>query len=629
MTQGGVAPQARRCRSAEIGNAAADVRRYHWCVQVDPQQEIEAREIELLTARVRAGLVVWLGAAIVFVASDLVLGLAQPAVVHLTRLSNLAAIAGYLYLRRPRQRWQIEAAAVSVMLVGIAVLSLCVAVLPDSAAALILLSVMVLGSATVLPWSFRCQVTVAVAAAVGMVCAAIWVSAEVRQSLSNPLLGVFISFGASIYIAKILEEQRNATNRAFATAQADARVSSALARVGRELIESLDEPALLRRLCSLTREVMGCAASYTFLVGEDGSVTAVAGDGCTDDEWEAMRRANVPSSSLAPLLAQLRNSGFAHVDLSDASCEMIVGRVHPGDSLTLGIYFALRKGEELVGFQAAAFRRTHRAPTLYEGRLARGLSDLASLALQNARLLKELENANRVQGDFLANMSHELRTPLNVIMGYCEMLEDGAFGEVNEEQKATIRHLSGAAEGQLALISATLQLSGLDSGDVPLETYDVDMTVFLEELERETGMVVRARGLDFVWQSQAEGVTLRTDAVKLKMILKNLVDNAVKFTDSGHVALRVQPVGDGLRFAVEDTGPGIPDTAKEAIFEAFRQDNRPQTQGRGGVGIGLYIVRRLAEALGGTVDLHSQLGAGTTFEVWVPGVRPDGLRHSA
>jgi len=139
MTQGGVAPQARPFRGAEIGNAVADVRRYDRPVQVDPQQEIEAREIELLTARVRAGLVVWLGAAIVFVASDLFLGLAQPAVVHVTRLSNVAALVGYLYLRRPRQRWQIEATAVSVMLVGIAVLSVCVAVLPDTAAALILL----------------------------------------------------------------------------------------------------------------------------------------------------------------------------------------------------------------------------------------------------------------------------------------------------------------------------------------------------------------------------------------------------------------------------------------------------------------------------------------------------------
>ncbi len=243
--------------------------------------------------------------------------------------------------------------------------------------------------------------------------------------------------------------------------------------------------------------------------------------------------------------------------------------------------------------------------------------------------MEELETANRFQSDFLANMSHELRTPLNVIIGYCEMLTDGAFGDVNPEQEATIRHLSNAAEGQLALISATLQLSRFDSGDTPVEVYDVDTGVFLEELRRDAGLVIGNGWLEFVWEAEPDLPAICTDAVKLKMVLKNLVDNAVKFTDQGRVVIRIRSVGDGLEFVVEDSGPGIPPAATEVIFDAFHQHNSPETRGRGGVGIGLYIVKRLIEALGGTIRLESELGRGTTFEVWIPttpgkdGIVPD------
>ena len=587
-------------------------------MKVTPEQELDLRETELLASRVRTGLVVWLATAVLYIVSDLWLGTPDSMVIHLARWSNVIALGAYFYLRRPRSRVQVERVAVAVVLQGAMVLALCAAVLPDPSASLILFSVMILGTATVLPWRFECQLFVVAVSSVALTIGMVWASADARMVVSNPMLGVFVSFVASAYIARVLEAQRDETNRAMATIKNDAAVSRALARIGRELIASLDEPALLQRLCALSAEVLECDSSYTYLIGADGLVTVVAGHGCRAGEWNVLRRVRLTRDELEPLLRPLRATGFAHWDFAQPGRRAVSDVINPDHPLGLGIYFALRKGDDLVGFQAAAFRDRCGTPTLYEGRLACGLSDLASLALETARLVEQLETANRFQSDFLANMSHELRTPLNVIIGYCEMLTDGAFGEVNAEQDATIRHLSNAAEGQLALISATLQLSRFDSGETPLELYDIDAEVFLEELRRDAGLVIGNGGLEFVWEAEPDLPVILTDAVKLKMVLKNLVDNAVKFTDRGCVAIRTRIVGNGLEFVVEDSGPGIPADATEVIFDAFHQHNSPQTRGRGGVGIGLYIVKRLVDALGGTIHLESEIGRGTTFEVWIP-----------
>jgi signal transduction histidine kinase len=422
-------------------------------VMSSPEQEVALHETELFRSRVRAGMVVWLGAGLLFILSDLWLEPVRSVGLWVARGANVGALAALVYLRKPRSRRQVETVALLIVLLGVAVLSLSAAVVPDPAAALILLSVMVLGSATVLPWRFVCQVIVVVASCLSLAVAIAFATGSLASYVAQPMLGVFVAFAASLFIAKVLAAQRRATNEAM---------------------------------------------------------------------------------------------------------------------------------------------------------------------LSVARLVGELEEANRFQGDFLANMSHELRTPLNVIIGYCEMLVDGAFGSVNAEQGATIRHLSRAAQGQLDLISATLQLSRSESGETALETADVDLALFLEEIEREAGLMASSAGLAFEWRAARTPACVRTDAVKLKMVLKNLIDNAIKFTDRGGVTVRVDRLGDGVEFAVEDTGPGIPVEALETIFEAFRQHDCPQTRGRGGVGIGLYIVKRLVEALGGTVAVDSELGRGTEFRVWIP-----------
>jgi signal transduction histidine kinase len=125
-------------------------------------------------------------------------------------------------------------------------------------------------------------------------------------------------------------------------------------------------------------------------------------------------------------------------------------------------------------------------------------------------------------------------------------------------------------------------------------------------------------GVRLLWQAAPTLPVLHTDHTKLKIVLKNLLENAVKFTDAGTVTMEVQPREGGVEFAVADTGTGIAPEVQEVMFEMFRQGDNSMTRHYGGVGLGLYIVRRLLELLGGTVTVKSEVGQGSTFRVWLP-----------
>jgi len=141
----------------------------------------------------------------------------------------------------------------------------------------------------------------------------------------------------------------------------------------------------------------------------------------------------------------------------------------------------------------------------------------------------------------------------------------------------------------------------------------------IDELDTET-REARARkpNVRMVWDLRSDMPQLHTDPIKLKVVLKNLIANAVKFTERGNVTVRAELRGGGVQFDVSDTGIGVPPEAQKIIFEPFRQADSSTTRRYGGVGLGLYIVRRLLDLLGGSVTVESEVGRGSTFSVWVP-----------
>lgn len=401
--------------------------------------------------------------------------------------------------------------------------------------------------------------------------------------------------------------------------QDEAEVGAALARVGREMISSLDTPILLERLCQLTTEVLDCDCSHTLIWNPEEEVfVPVASHGYAMEEWAAAQTLHIPSQALAPEL-----DAFSHVDvfqqtgheIGDPALRTFVEKL----GLTVGMVMALRRGATLIGMHTACYRGRTQLFTPSQERIGRGVAQVASLAMENARLVEELGRASRLKSDFVATMSHELRTPLNAIVGYTSLLIDGAYGTLSDEQNQVMRRLDKSAGELLELINSTLDVSRLEAGRMPMDIRDVSVTHLLQEVDAETRALREKPGLDFVWDVPTRLPRLRTDPLKLKVILKNLIGNAVKFTERGSVRVGARRVDRGVvEFSVTDTGIGIDPGARKVIFEPFRQVDSSDSRRHGGVGLGLYVVRRLVDSLGGDLALESALGRGSTFRVSVP-----------
>ena len=243
---------------------------------------------------------------------------------------------------------------------------------------------------------------------------------------------------------------------------------------------------------------------------------------------------------------------------------------------------------------------------------------LLDSSLREAELAARAEAASEAKSAFLATMSHELRTPLTAILGYEELLADGIFGPVTELQRVHLGRMKLSAVHLLALIDQVLQLARVDAGSEVVELG----TVTVGELVEWTTLIVEplaiAKGIRFVKNVSDAQVTLRTDTLKVRQILVNLLGNAVKFTDAGEVSLSTQDGGDMMTFTIRDTGIGISPGDQERIFGSFWQVEQRPTRKVGGSGLGLAVSRRLARLLSGDITVESTPGAGSTFVVTLP-----------
>ena len=277
-----------------------------------------------------------------------------------------------------------------------------------------------------------------------------------------------------------------------------------------------------------------------------------------------------------------------------------------------------------------------------------------SIALENRDLFDnlkasrdDLERANRVKDEFLSVMSHELRTPLNVVMGYTAMIKDRLLGDINPQQEAALDKVIRRGNDQLAMIGNILQATAAESEKIKLDIHEVNLGDFLADL-RSAYDVPIYKDLAFNWNYPSDLPVIKTDDGKLKQILQNLIDNAAKFTEKGTIIISARielATGNQLRnsnfeirnqslpprsteahdrshafveFKVADTGVGIPPDALPLIFDKFRQADSSETRLFGGVGMGLYIVKKFAELLGGTIEVESEPDKGATFTLLIP-----------
>ncbi|WP_395332418.1 response regulator [Novosphingobium sp. BL-8H] len=246
--------------------------------------------------------------------------------------------------------------------------------------------------------------------------------------------------------------------------------------------------------------------------------------------------------------------------------------------------------------------------------------ELARSQTQLRTQAEELEQASRYKSEFLANMSHELRTPLNSLLIMARLLADNRGGNLTEEQVRFSETIESSGNDLLTLINDVLDISKIEAGHLELEPQEVGVAALLGKLESAFAPSASEKGLALALSASAEvPEAIHTDPLRLEQVLKNFLSNAIKFTDSGEVALAVSRAATGrIAFAVRDTGPGIATEQQEVIFEAFRQADGGIARKYGGTGLGLSISRELAHLLGGTITVESTPGQGSTFTLELP-----------
>jgi signal transduction histidine kinase/HAMP domain-containing protein len=368
-----------------------------------------------------------------------------------------------------------------------------------------------------------------------------------------------------------------------------------------------------------------CDADMASINRESGDkYRQVASYGYSSEFNEFMAQHPIPSrrGSIAGRTADERQVVHVADVQTDPEYEFQEGAKVGGLHTMLGIPL-LREGSP-IGVIAMS-RKSVRPFTEKQIELATTFADQAVIAIENVRLFDEIqeksrqvEEASKHKSQFLANMSHELRTPLNAILGYAELVLDGIYGDAPEKMRNVLERIQTNGKHLLGLINDVLDLSKIEAGQLVLSLNDYSIKDMMQGVYVAVEPLAGNKKLNFKLEVAPDLPAARGDERRLSQVLLNLVGNAIKFTDTGEVAMKASEANGSYTVAVADTGPGIAEADQAKIFEEFQQSESTHTKAKGGTGLGLAIAKRIVEMHGGRLWVESALGSGSTFFFTVP-----------
>ncbi len=413
-------------------------------------------------------------------------------------------------------------------------------------------------------------------------------------------------FGAqtAVAIENALSRQREAE---------EAEVSSALLQVTRSIRESLEESEVVDRVAASLREIIDCDSVFVSVWLPDRDAFRVArAVGWSPDVIEELLLLEFSAKEFPVAAALSKREFIERVDV-DLDAAPIYARYNARTQFAAPMVH----GGKLIGGLHLFFHQRVTQISARERRILEGIAAQAAVAVDNARLIDDLRRASQLKSDFLGTMSHELRTPLAAILGYADLMRDAVLGSVSVEQQQALERVLINGRGLLDLIDIVLDVNRLESGRLLADKSSFSVAELIAELQQEDMRLV-APNIGMIWGSVSADLVLHSDRSKLKVVLRSLINNALKFTREGHVTLQVLPRGNELLFRVSDTGIGIAQDKHAMIFDMFTQVETARQNSRSGVGLGLYLVRRYTELLGGEISLESTPGQGSTFSVELP-----------
>ncbi|MCK0102357.1 response regulator [Pseudohalocynthiibacter sp. F2068] len=299
-------------------------------------------------------------------------------------------------------------------------------------------------------------------------------------------------------------------------------------------------------------------------------------------------------------------------------------RIHGAPSKIVGqsrVVNAVRKDGTVFKLEARVEEVQVPDDVFYIG-LVEDITERLELERQAEDAREQAERANEAKSAFLANMSHELRTPMNAIIGYSEMLAEDAEDDGLEDMLGDLNKITNAGKHLLSLINDVLDLSKIEAGKMDLFLEDFAVKEIAEDVASTALSLIEKNANELVLDVDQDLETMHGDVTKVRQILFNLISNAAKFTKEGQITLSANAASisnePSVRFAVTDTGIGIPQDKIEHIFSEFSQADESTTRDYGGTGLGLALVKRFCEMMGGSIRVESTIGQGSSFIVTLP-----------